>query len=140
MKQGESSLYPCPFCMRGYKKNGSQKGKKRAQVIEEENENKDAQDEHNHVENREWDRSMLHCPMLEEPDRLMKDTTWIPIIAFSLDNVHFCTLHAFMQIFDRLLKLHIDYAFTMKQIQQSREALSKVEELLNSLGCHRGNV
>ena len=139
-KQGANSLYPCPFCMRGYKKTGSKKGKKRAQVIEEENENEDAQDEHSHVENREWDRSILHCPMLEEPDRSMKDTTWNPIIAFSLDNVHFCTLHAFMQIFDRLLNLHIDYAFTMKPIQRSREALSKVEELLNSLGCHGGNV
>lgn len=78
--------------------------------------------------------------MLEVPNCSIKDANWNSIIAFPLDNVHFCTLHAFMQIFDRLLKLHIDCAFTMKPIQRSREALSKVEELLNSLGCHGGNV
>lgn len=45
-----------------------------------------------------------------------------------------------MRIFDRLLKLQIDYAFTMKPLQRSTEALAEVEELLNSLGCHGGNV
>ena len=45
-----------------------------------------------------------------------------------------------MCVFDRLLKLHIDYALTMKLIAKSKEATTKVEELLNSIGCHGGNV
>ena len=125
-KQGANSLYPCPFCIKGYKKSGNQKGKKRAHAMEEEDENQDAQDAQSHGEDREWDQSILHSPMFEEPNRAMKDANWNPIIYFRLDNVHFCTLHAFMRIFDRLLKLHINYAFTMKPIQRSREALSKV--------------
>ena len=44
-----------------------------------------------------------------------------------------------MQIFDRLLKLHIDYAFTMPD-DCGKEALHNVEGLLSSLGCHGGNV
>lgn len=49
-------------------------------------------------------------------------------------------LHAFMRIFDRFLKLHIDYAFTMRPIERSQEAVSKVEALLNSIGCHGTNT
>ena len=137
-KQGANCLYPCPFCIRGYKKKRNRNQKKRTQDVEEDNE--DVEHQHNQCEDGEWDEGILQCPMLEEPNRSMKDNNWNPIINFSLDNVHFCTLHAFMRIFDRLLKLHIDYAFTMKPIQRSKESLCRVEELLNSIGCHGGNV
>ncbi|RYA63368.1 hypothetical protein DD598_30415, partial [Enterobacter cloacae complex sp. 2DZ2F16B1] len=78
--------------------------------------------------------------MLNAPDRDQKDHAWNPIFPFPLSNVHICTLHAFMRIFDRLLKLHIDYAFTMKPLENSQEAIERVEVLLNSIGCHGGNV
>ena len=45
-----------------------------------------------------------------------------------------------MQIFDRLLKCHIDYAFTMQGKERQHAALQKVEDLLNSIDCHGGNV
>ena len=45
-----------------------------------------------------------------------------------------------MRIFDRLLKLHIDYAFTMKPAERSKQAIRRVEDILNSIGCHGGNV
>lgn len=91
-------------------------------------------------EHREWEASILRCPMDSEPDRALKDKSWNPIFHFPLSNVHFCIFHAFMRIFDKLLKLHIDYAFTMKPLSNSTEAINKVEELLNSIGCHSGNV
>ena len=137
-KPGANSLFPCLFCVRGYKKKGNRaKQKKRPLVIEDKNDNLD---EYSQVEDREWDGGSLSCPLLEVPNRSSKDPTSNPIIAFPLDNVHFCTLHAFMQIFDHLLKLHVDFAFTMKPVECSIEALIKVEELLNSIGCHGGNV
>ena len=139
-KQGANSLFPCPFCTRGYKKKDKKgKQKKRFQAIEDEDEDEDLEEE-SQLEGREWDGGILKCPMLKEPNRSMKDPNWNPIIDFPLDNIHFCTLHAFMQIFDHLLKLHIDYAFTMQPTERSKEALGKVEELLNSLGCHGGNA
>ena len=68
------------------------------------------------------------------------DKDWSSVLPFPLANVHFCTLHAFMRIFDRLLKCHIDYTFTMPGKARQDEALSKVENLLNEIGCHGGNV
>ena len=89
---------------------------------------------------REWVCSVLKCPIMEVPNRSTKDKTWHPIINFPLTNVHFCTLHDFMRIFDRLLKLHIEYAFTMKPLSRSVEAIIIIEAILNSIGCHGGNV
>lgn len=128
-RQGANSLYPCPFCTKGYKGNARTKGRSMQDECE-------ADDNVSHT----WERSVLQCPMLDEPDRAVKDSDWNPIISFPLTNVHFCTLHAFMRIFDRLLKLHIDYAFTMKPMERSQEAISKVESLLNSIGCHGTNT
>ncbi len=128
--------FPCPFCMRGYKKIAKHKGKKRSSNCLEEDEQEVQNAE---MEDGEWDGGILKCPMLQEPDRSIKDKNCHPIIPFSINNVHFCTLHAFMQIFDRLLKLHIDYAFTMPG-DHGKEALQNVEGLLNSLGCHGGDV
>lgn len=133
-KQGASSLLPCPYCMRGYKEStqGSTSSKKRvkgSQAIRSMDD--DA---------REWASSVLKCHVMEVPNRSTKDTTWHPIINFPLTNVHFCTLHAFMRIFDRLLKLHIEYAFTMKPLSRSVEAIGIIEAILNSIGCHGGNV
>jgi hypothetical protein len=143
-KQGANSLYPCPFCTRGYKKQGKSsrntKAGKKGQSLRIEEDVEVEEEGASDSVRREWDTSVLACPMLDEPDRASKDENWNPIIDFPLSNVHFCTLHAFMRIFDRLLKLHIDYAFTMKPMERSKEALAKVEDLLNSIGCHGGNV
>lgn len=130
-KQGASSLLPCPYCIRGYKESStsSKKSVKGSQTIRSMDD--DA---------REWVCSVLKCPVMEVPNRSTKDKTWHPIINFPLTNVHFCTLHAFMRIFDRLLKLHIEYAFTMKPLSRSVEAIGIIEAILNSIGCHGGNV
>lgn len=142
--QGANALYPCPFCTRGYKKQGkgrsntSMRKKDQLQYVAEDMEV--GEDDSGASMQREWDTSVLRCPMLDEPNRASKDKDWSPIIHFPLINVHFCTLHAFMRIFDRLLKLHVDYAFTMKPAARSKQALAEVEDLLNSIGCHGGNV
>ena len=143
-KQGAMSLYPCPYCVRGYKPGKAQS--KKASTLGtsrfpwEDDVAGDVGGIADTDAGREWEASVLRCPMLAEPDRASKDRAWNPIFPFSLSNVHFCTLHAFMRVFDRLLKLHIDYALTMKPIAKSKEAITKVEELLNSIGCHGGNV
>lgn len=45
-----------------------------------------------------------------------------------------------MRIFYFLLKIHVDFAFTMKQVERSTEALIKVGELVIYIGCPGGNV
>ena len=49
-------------------------------------------------------------------------------------------LHALMHVFDQLLKLCIDYGFTMWPLIQETYVIAKAKELLNSLGCHDRNV
>ena len=53
--------FPCPFCMRGYKKTIKQKRKKRSSncVEEDDQEIQDAD-----IEEGEWDGGILKCPML----------------------------------------------------------------------------
>ena len=133
-KQGASSLLPCPYCIRGYKE--STRGSTSSKKSVKESHTSRSMDE----DAREWMCSVLKCPVMEVPNRSTKDKTWHPIINVLFTNVHFCTLHAFMRIFDRLLKLHIDFAFTMKPLSRSMEAIGKIEEILNSIGCHGGNV
>ena len=126
-KQGANTLLPCPFCTKGHKTS-------RATPLVGQDNDENAQ------EDGEWVSGVLACDMLAEPDRDTEDPGWNPIIPFPLNNVHFCTLHAFMRIFDRLLKHHIDYAFTMKPIQRSRDSLRAVETLLNEIRCHKSRV
>ena len=90
--------------------------------------------------NETWVGGVLQSPTFAPPNHHLVDAGWRPILPFPLANIHFCTLHAFMCIFDRLLKCHIDYAFTMPGKARQDEALSKVENLLNEIGCHGGNV
>lgn len=104
---------------------------------EDKDESESSDDEDEHQANVKWADGAMSPNMLEEPNR---DSNWNPIIKFPLKNIHFCTLHAFMRIFDRLLKCHIDYAFTMPTQERKVTAIGKVEDLLNSLGCHGGNV
>ena len=120
--QGATTPFPCPWCM----------GK-----VSSKNRNSHHSDT---LGNEAWVGGVLQSPTLAPPNRHLLDAGWSPILPFPLANVHFCTLHAFMRIFDRLLKCHIDYAFTMPGKARQDEALSKVENLLNEIGCHGGNV
>lgn len=42
------------------------------------------------------------------------ETIWDPILPIHLKNVHICTLHAEIRILDKLLRLHLDYAYSLK--------------------------
>lgn len=120
--QGANTPFPCPWCM--------------GKVI-----SKNKKCHHDDTfGNETWVGGVLQSPTLAPPNRDLVDKDWSPILPFPLANVHFCTLHAFMRVFDRLLKCHIDYAFTMHGKARQDEALSKVENILNEIGCHGGNV
>ena len=58
------------------------------------------------------------------------ETIWDPILSISLKNVHICTLHAEIRILDKLLRLHLDYAYSIKPSTLSNECIDKCEILL----------
>eukprot|EP00249_Psilotum_nudum_P003297 c16688_g1_i1 orf=216-500(+) len=57
-----------------------------------------------------------------------------------LDKVHTCTLHDEMRIIDKLLHLHICYAYNIKNKEKSLSTLRKIEAILNEIGIQGGHV
>ena len=120
--QGANTPFTCPWCMR--------------KVI-----NKNKKSHHDYTfGNETWVSGVLQSPMLAPPNQDLVDKGWNPILSFPLANVHLCTLNDFMCVFDHLLKCYIDYAFTMHGKAHQDETLSKIENILNGIGCHGGNV
>ena len=68
------------------------------------------------------------------------DMIWNPILPFELKNVHICTLHAEIRILDKLLRLHLDYAYSIKPTQLADDCIEKCENLLSKMGFHGGQV
>ena len=65
---------------------------------------------------------------------------WDPILPIKLKNVHICTLHAEIKILDKLLRLHLDYPYSIKPTKLSNECIEKCESLLSKMGFHGGTV
>ena len=62
------------------------------------------------------------------------DKDWKPILNIPLGRVHVCSLHARLRILDKLLKLHVNYAWNMEPeerrvlelgLRESTESLKK---------------
>ena len=65
---------------------------------------------------------------------------WSPILPIELQNVHICTLHAEIRILDKLLRLHLDYAYSIKPAHLADDCIAKCEDLLSKMGFHGGQV
>lgn len=65
---------------------------------------------------------------------------WEPVLPIELKNVHICTLHAELRILDKLLRLHLDYAYSIKPTKLADECIEKCENLLSNMGFHGGQV
>ncbi|KAH7424245.1 hypothetical protein KP509_12G097000 [Ceratopteris richardii] len=65
---------------------------------------------------------------------------WDPIRPIALTNVHICTLHAELRIIDKLVRLQLDYAYSIKPTTLADECIKKCECLLSKMGFHGGDV
>ena len=68
------------------------------------------------------------------------DKDWKPILNIPLGRVHVCSLHARLRILDKLLKLHVNYAWNMEPKERREECLSALELVLSNVGLHGGAV
>lgn len=111
---GANSKYPCLYCMAsmGTKEwcNTSNVGRPPTR---------------NNLESQKFDK---------------KNMIWDPILPILLKNVHICTLHAEIRILDKLLRLHLDYAYSLKPTKIADECIDKCEILLSKMGFHGGQV
>lgn len=69
-----------------------------------------------------------------------EDPNWDPILDISLKRVHFCTMHALIRIVEKLVYEHICFAYKMQPASESQAACKKLEDVLSSVGLHRGQV
>ena len=57
-----------------------------------------------------------------------------------MTNVHVCTLHARLRILDKLLMLHINYAWNMEPADRREECIRELEDILSSVGLRGGVI
>jgi len=65
---------------------------------------------------------------------------WKPIFPIPLECVHICTLHALNRICEKILHLHFQYIWTIRDSKVKAEAIADMERLLSSTGMHGGMV
>ena len=73
-------------------------------------------------------------------DWVPKDVNWDPILPIPLSRVHFCTLHAFVRIVEKIVYAYICFAYTMQPKEESERACKELEKVLSEIGLHGGNV
>ena len=88
----------------------------------------------------EWYQGILSCDRRSPPNRDINDSEWAPILAIPLTRVHICTLHARLRILDKLLKLHINYAWNMEPVNRCESSIRDLEAVLSGIGLHGGMV
>lgn len=62
-----------------------------------------------------------------------KDANWDPILPIPLARVHFCTLHAFVQIVEKIVHAYICFAYTMQPKEELEKACKELEKVLSKL-------
>lgn len=69
-----------------------------------------------------------------------EDANWHPVLPIPLQNVHICTLHAEVRIIEKIIYLHILFAWNTKPESSSKQAISRLEDVLSKAGLHKGHV
>jgi hypothetical protein len=65
---------------------------------------------------------------------------WKPILAIPMDRVHMCTLHAFNRIVEKIVHLHFQFIWTLRDKNIQKIAIEDMQRVLSSTGAHGGNV
>ena len=144
-KLGATTLFPCIYCLhsrvepnRG--KKGS-KGQTTARITKVGDGNSSNQNALTSTKSAaQWFQGILSCDRTNPPNRDIDDNKWDPILPIPLTRVHICSLHARLRILDKLLKLHINYAWNMEPLERRESCIQDLEEILNSIGLHGGMV
>lgn len=149
-KQGAMTLFPCIYCChskvstttegKGAKASKLKGGKgKGGKGVANSLKNVSAMQTVS-KEKHQWSQGILSCDQRVPPNRDTKDSNWDPILHIPLTNVHVCTLHARLRILDKLLMLHINYAWNMEPADRREECIRELEDILSSVGLHGGAV
>jgi len=65
---------------------------------------------------------------------------WRPILPVPLDRVHICTMHALNRICEKLLHMHFQFVWTMRDKHMQKAAIEDIQKILSHIGMHGGDV
>lgn len=65
---------------------------------------------------------------------------WKPILNIPMDRVHLCTLHAFNRIVEKIVHLHFQFIWTIRDKKLKEAATIEMQKIISSTGAHGGNV
>ena len=85
----------------------------------------------------QWFVGIMSCDQSAPPNRDKHGENWKPVLSIW---VHVCTLPARLKILDKLLKLHVNYAWNMEPEPRRQESLKALEGILSDAGLHGGAV
>ena len=148
-KLGANTFFPCIYCCHSKSEvvKGSKASRKGAGTMATKATSKGKKNTgttlsttQNTSKSMQWVNGILSCDINTPPNRDQEDSMWNPILDIPLSRVHICTLHARLRIMDKLLKLHVNYAWNMEPEDLRRECINKLEDALSSVGLHGGAV
>lgn len=141
-KMGANTMFPCIYCCHpkmpnealGRGKKGMMAKGRKSQVGKSSGNTQKGKATH------VWFNGIMSCDQSMPPRRDQEDNTWNPILSIPLSQVHVCTLHARLRILDKLLRLHVNYAWNMEPETRRDECIRGLEAALSSIGLHDGAV
>jgi hypothetical protein len=68
------------------------------------------------------------------------ESRWKPIFAIPMTRVHMCTLHAFNRIIEKIVHLHFQFIWTIRDKVMQKQAIEDMQKVVSSTGAHGGNV
>ena len=144
-KGGANTLFPCIYCCHSKSNVSMIAGKGRTPSKEKGRcqkgtKNTMSSDINRGKSSKEWQNGILSCDRSRPPSRDQEDRSWNPILPIPLSQVHVCTLHARLRILDKLMMLHINYAWNMEPALRRQESIRALESILSAIGLHSGAV
>lgn len=73
-------------------------------------------------------------------DRHLKDLNYSTILGIPLSRVHICTMHALCRIIEKLVVLHVSFAWTLRPNSIGIEDVKALETVLSDIVLHGGHI
>jgi hypothetical protein len=88
-----------------------------------------------------WDGGLFSTNIASKPvTGAAAAARWKPVLPIPMDRVHMCTLHAFNRICEKIVHLHFQFIWTLRDKSLQKAAIEEMQMVLSSTGAHGGNV
>lgn len=85
-----------------------------------------------------WEGGLFASGVASKQVSLTSSDRWRPVLPIPLERVHICTLHTFNRICEKVLHLHFQYVWTIRDKKTQEAAIFDIESILSATGMHGG--